>query len=233
MGLRSSFLIAWRSLSRRKTKNLSAILAVTLGVTLLVGITITTDTLENAFITSILQGEGEVDLRITNITRGGYLKIGDQEKVFDLVPDSLGVMPELSAALPALISSQFDPKMTLSGIPIDYPNAFGVFFDWKTSEQIDLQNLLNDNRSILLSSEQAETFGLNEDTTLPVILTTEFTNLSTNIIPPIIPLSDWTINANLTNSNYVLNSNNLSLNLEIDPINFTSSATSSSPITVS
>ena len=225
MGLRSSFLIAWRSLSRRKTKNLSAILAVTLGVTLLVGITITTDTLENAFITSILQGEGEVDLRITNITRGGYLKIGDQEKVFDLVPDSLGVMPELSAALPALISSQFDPKMALSGIPIDYPNAFGVFFDWKTSEQIDLQNLLNDNRSILLSSEQAETFGLNEDTTLPVILTTEFTNLSTNIIPPIIPLSDWTINANLTNSNYVLNSNNLSLNLEIDPINFTSTAT--------
>ena len=69
LGLKSSFLIAWRSLSRRKTKNLSAILAVTLGVTLLVGITITTDTLENAFITSILQGEGEVDLRVLNVTQ--------------------------------------------------------------------------------------------------------------------------------------------------------------------
>ena len=81
LGLKSSLLIAWRSLSRRKTKNLSAILAVTLGVTLLVGITITTDTLENSFITSLLQGEGEVDLAITNSTRGGYLSITEQESI--------------------------------------------------------------------------------------------------------------------------------------------------------
>ena len=70
-------MIAWRSLSRRKIKNLSAILAVTLGVTLLVGITITTDTLENSFLTSILQGEGEVDISVTNSTQGGYLSIAD------------------------------------------------------------------------------------------------------------------------------------------------------------
>ena len=143
LGLKSSFLIAWRSLSRRKTKNLSAILAVTLGVTLLVGITITTDTLENAFITSILQGEGEVDLRITNITRGGYLRIEDQKNISNLVPDALGIMPELSTDVPALISSQFDPKMTLSGISSDYPNAFGLFFDWKTNEQKNLENQTN------------------------------------------------------------------------------------------
>ncbi len=128
LGLKSSFLIAWRSLSRRKTKNLSAILAVTLGVTLLVGITITTDTLENAFITSILQGEGEVDLRVLNVTRGGYLSSIDQETIKNLVPDALGIMPELSTDLPALISSQFDPKMTLSGIPTDYPNRIWHFF---------------------------------------------------------------------------------------------------------
>ena len=74
MGLKSSLLIAWRSLSRRKTKNLSAILAVTLGVTLLVGIQITTDTLQNSFLTSLLQSEGEVDLQIANVTSGAYLK---------------------------------------------------------------------------------------------------------------------------------------------------------------
>ena len=127
-------MIAWRSLYRRKTKNLSAILAVTLGVTLLVGITITTDTLENAFLTSILQGEGEVDIRITNSTQGTYLSIKDQETIKNLVPDAIGIMPELSTQVPALISSQFDPKMNFAGIPLNYSDAFGSFYDWKTGE---------------------------------------------------------------------------------------------------
>ncbi len=225
LGLKSSFRIAWRSLSRRKIKNLSAILAVTLGVTLLVGITITTDTLENAFLTSILQGEGEVDLRITNSTQGGYLKIADQDSVNNLVPDALGVMPELSTELPALIFSQFDPKMTLVGIPSNYSNAFGTFYDWKTGEQMDINILLEDNKSILLSSDQAETFGLNQDTPLPVTLTTEFNNLSTTITPPTVPLSGWTINANLTNTNHVVNSSSSNLQIQIEPTDFTSIVT--------
>ena len=126
MGFKSSLLIAWRSLSRRKTKNLSAILAVTLGVTLLVGIQITTATLENSFLTSLLQSEGEVDLQIANVTSGAYLKAADQATVSNLVPDALGVMPELSAQIPALVESQFDPKMAAAGIPTDYPDAFGT-----------------------------------------------------------------------------------------------------------
>ena len=222
MGLKSSFLIAWRSLSRRKTKNLSAILAVTLGVTLLVGITITTDTLENSFLTSILQGEGEVDFRIMNVTSGAYLSIADEEKISNLVPDALGIMPELSTNVPALISSQFDPKMTLSGIPINYPDSFGKFYDWKSQEQMDLPSLLSDNNSILISSDQAKTFGLDENTNLPVILTTEITKLSTTATPPVIPLSDWTLNANLTNTYFALDSTNSNLFLEIQPLNFTS-----------
>jgi len=218
-------MIAWRSLSRRKTKNLSAILAVTLGVTLLVGITITTDTLENAFLTSILQGEGEVDIRVTNSTQGGYLSIANQESIENLVPDAVGVMPELSTQVPALISSQFDPKMILAGLPVNYPDAFGTFYDWKTEDQMNTSILLGDNKSIILSSDQAEKLGLNQDTPLPVTLTTEFTNLSTTVIPPIVPLSEWTINANLTNTNFVLNSNDVSLSLEIEPLNFTSIVT--------
>jgi ABC-type antimicrobial peptide transport system permease subunit len=225
LGLKSSFMIAWRSLSRRKTKNLSAILAVTLGVTLLVGITITTDTLENAFLTSILQGEGEVDIRVTNSTQGGYLSIADQESIENLVPDAVGVMPELSTQVPALISSQFDPKMILAGLPVNYPDAFGTFYDWKTEDQMDTSILLGDNKSILLSSDQAEKLGLNQDTPLPVTLTTEFTNLSTTVIPPVVPLSEWTINANLTNTNYVLNSSYSNLHLELEPLDFTSMVT--------
>jgi ABC-type antimicrobial peptide transport system permease subunit len=215
-------MIAWRSLSRRKTKNLSAILAVTLGVTLLVGITITTDTLENSFITSILQGEGEVDLSITNSTQGGYLSISELDSINDLVPDALGVMPELSTRVPALISSQFDPEMTLAGIPINYPYTFGTFYDWKTGEKMQINSFLEDNTSILLSSDQAKTFGLTQDTPLPVTLTTEFTNLTTTFSPPIIPLSEWVINANLTNTNHILNSNPSNLQIILEPINFTS-----------
>jgi len=218
-------MIAWRSLSRRKTKNLSAILAVTLGVTLLVGITITTDTLENAFLTSILQGEGEVDIRVTNSTQGGYLSIADQESIENLVPNAVGVMPELSTQVPALISSQFDPKMILAGLPVNYPDAFGTFYDWKTEDQMDTSILLGDNKSIILSSDQAEKLGLNQDTPLPVTLTTEFTNLSTTVIPPIVPLSEWVINANLTNTNYVLNSSHSNLQIELEPLDFTSMVT--------
>jgi len=218
-------MIAWRSLSRRKTKNLSAILAVTLGVTLLVGITITTDTLENAFLTSILQGEGEVDVRVTNSTQGGYLSIADQESIENLVPNAVGVMPELSTQVPALISSQFDPKMILAGLPVNYPDAFGTFYDWKTEDQMDTSILLGDNKSIILSSDQAEKLGLNQDTPLPVTLTTEFTNLSTTVIPPIVPLSEWVINANLTNTNYVLNSSHSNLQIELEPLDFTSMVT--------
>ena len=218
-------MIAWRSLSRRKTKNLSAVLAVTLGVTLLVGITITTDTLENAFLTSILQGEGEVDIRVTNSTQGGYLSIADQESIENLVPDAVGVMPELSTQVPALISSQFDPKMILAGLPVNYPDAFGTFYDWKTEDQMNTSILLGDNKSIILSSDQAEKLGLNQDTPLPVTLTTEFTNLSTTVIPPIVPLSEWSINANLTNTNYVLNSSYSNLHLELEALDFTSMVT--------
>jgi ABC-type lipoprotein release transport system permease subunit len=142
MGFKSSLLIAWRSLSRRKTKNLSAILAVTLGVTLLVGIQITTATLENSFLTSLLQSEGEVDLQIANVTSGAYLKAADQATVSNLVPDALGVMPELSTQIPALVESQFDPKMAAAGITPDYPEAFGSFYDWKTGNQMNPSALL-------------------------------------------------------------------------------------------
>ncbi len=171
-------MIAWRSLSRRKTKNLSAVLAVTLGVTLLVGIQITTDTLGNAFLTTLLQREGEVDLRVMNSTRGGYLRAADQALIAELVPDAVGVMSELSTQIPALVSSQFDPTMEAAGIPVDYPDAFGEFYNWKTGEQMDIDTLLEGNRTILLSSGQGEKLGLTQDTILPVSLDTEFTNFT-------------------------------------------------------
>jgi ABC-type antimicrobial peptide transport system permease subunit len=218
MGLRASLKIAWRSLSRRKTKNLSAILAVTLGVTLLVGIQITTATLENSFLTSLLQSEGEVDLQIANVTSGAYLKAADQTTITNLVPDALGVMPELSTQIPALVESQFDPKMAASGIPLDYPEAFGTFYDWKTGNQLNPSALLTENTSVLLSSKQAEKLGLTKDTPLPITLTTEFTNLTVEIsLPPTVPLNNWMVNTNFTTSEYAINSSETGLHLEMIP----------------
>ena len=220
MGLKSSFLIAWRSLSRRKSKNLSAILAVTLGVTLLVGIQITTATLDNAFLASLSQTQGEVDVQISNATLGGYLKIEDQELMSSLAPEAVGIMPELTTQIPALVESQFDPKMNAAGVAVDYPEVFGSFYDWKTGDKLDLNGLLDSNSSILLSSKQAEKLGIDKDTPFPVKLTTEFTNLTKTLIPPIVPLVNWTIDANLTSANYFLNSSLSSLSLEVQPINF-------------
>ena len=220
MGLKSSFLVAWRSLSRRKTKNLSIILAVTLGVTLLVGIQITTATLENSFLTSLLQSEGEVDLQVSNSTTGAYLSASDRQTIADLVPDALGIMPELTTKIPALVESQFDPKMTASGIPTDYPDVFGSFYDWKSGDKMNISDLLTDNSSILLSSKQAEKLGLTKDTHLPVTLTTEFTNLTAVIAdPPTVPLSDWVVDSNSTTGEYVYNSSEVALSLELTPTN--------------
>jgi ABC-type antimicrobial peptide transport system permease subunit len=218
MGLNSSLMIAWRSLSRRKTKNLSAILAVTLGVTLLVGIQITTDTLQNSFLTSLLQREGEVDFQVANATGGAYLKAADQQTIANLVPEAVGIMPDLSSQIPALVGSQFNPKMEAVGVPTDYPDAFGAFYDWKTGNQINLNTQLTDNQSIILSSSQAEKFGLTKQTSLPVTLTTELTNLTTTIAqPPTAPLSNWIVNSNYTTAQYVLNSTAKKLSLQINP----------------
>jgi ABC-type antimicrobial peptide transport system permease subunit len=175
MGLKSSFMIAKRSLTRRKTKNLSAILAVTLGVSLLVGIQITTDTLGNTFLTGLLQSEGEVDIRVVNATAGGYLKAEDREMISALVPAAIGIMPELSIQLPMMVGAQFDPSVKAAGIPRDFSEVFGSFYDWKSGERIDVGGLLTDNSSILLSSRQAESLGLDRDVTFPVSLDTEVT----------------------------------------------------------
>jgi len=174
-------MIAKRSLMRRKTKNLSAILAVTLGVSLLVGIQITTDTLENAFLTSLLQSEGEVDIRVLNAAVGGYLKADDQEKIRALVPAAVGIMPELSTQLPMMVGSQFDPSVKIAGIPSNFSEAFGSFYDWKSGEKMDISTVLTDNSSILLSSRQAESLGLNPDTIFPVSLDTEVTNVTLTV----------------------------------------------------
>ena len=222
MGLKSSLLIAWRSLSRRKTKNLSAILAITLGVTLLVGIQITTDTLKNSFLTSILQSQGEVDLQVANGTGGSYLKAADQALISSLTPDALGIMPELVTQIPAVVGSQFNPKMQAAGIPYNYPKTFGYFTDWKTGNQLDFNGVLGaNNNSILLSSKQAEKLAIGKDVTLPFNLTTEFTNLTKVYTQPVVPLSNWTVNSNFTTAGYVLDSNESALFVEVKPINFT------------
>jgi ABC-type lipoprotein release transport system permease subunit len=212
-------MIAARSLLRRKTKNISAILAVTLGVTLLVGIQITTDTLENAFLTSLLQGEGEVDFRVSNATTGGYLTAADAANISVLAPDAVGIMPELSMRVPVMLGSQFDDSVELAGIPTDYPEAFGSFYDWKTGNEMDIDSLLMSNDSILLSSKQAEKLGLTQETSLPVSLTTEFTNVTgTFVEPPTVSFSNWVVEPTATTTEYVLNATNSTLYLELEQV---------------
>ena len=178
MGLKSSFMIAKRSLWRRKTKNLSAILAVTLGVTLLVGIQITTDTLENAFLTSLLQSEGEVDFSVVNATTGGYLTTADEANISSLVANAVGIMPELTTRVPIMLGSQFDSSVELAGISTGYPEVFGTFYDWISGEEMDISDYLTDNTTVLMSSKLAENLNLDQNVELPIVLTTEFTNVT-------------------------------------------------------
>ncbi|MHA2389428.1 MAG: FtsX-like permease family protein, partial [Candidatus Hodarchaeales archaeon] len=181
MGLISSIKIAKRALTRRKTKNFSAILAIALGVTLMVGIQITTDTLENAFLTSLLIREGEVDIRFSNGT-GGFLSSSDEANISALVPDALAIMPELKSGGPAMIGSQFEPSVSMAGIPLDYNKNFGEFYDWDTGEVMDISSYLVDNTSVLLSSSLAEDMDINKSTELPLNVTTEFTSINVEMM---------------------------------------------------
>ena len=216
MGLKSSFMIAARSLLRRKTKNLSAILAITLGVTLLVGIQITTDTLENAFLTSLLQGEGEVDFTVSNATSTGYLTAADAETIGALVPTAVGIMPELTMDIPVMIGSQYDDSVELAGIPTDFSDRFGKFYNWQNGEEMDLNALLISNTSLIMSSKQAKKLGLTEETVLPLNLTTEFTNTTGTVVePPTLSLANWTVEESYTTVDYDLNSSSSILSLEL------------------
>ncbi|MHA2175152.1 MAG: ABC transporter permease [Candidatus Hodarchaeales archaeon] len=192
MGLRSSLKIARRALVRRKTKNFSAILAITLGVTLMVGIQITTDTLENSFLTGLLLREGEVDMSFSNAT-GSYLSVNEEENISILVPDAIGIMPELKSLGPAMVGSQFEPEVEFAGISTDFPSVFGSFYDWQTDESMTISNYLTDNMSVLLSSNLAEDIGIEKDTSLPLQLDTEFNRL--NVV--------YNVTSNLTVTTFV------------------------------
>ena len=187
----------------------------------MVGIQITTDTLENAFLTSLLQRQGEVDFSVSNATTSGYLTAADAENISALVPDAVGIMPELSMEAPVMLGSQFDDSVELAGISTDFPEAFGSFYDWKTGNKLDLNSLLVSNTSVLLSSDQADKLGLDEETSLPLNLTTEFTNLTATVVePPVVSLSGWIVNSNFTTTEYVLNSSSLNLSLELEQVAF-------------
>lgn len=178
MGLRSSLLIAKRALTRRKTKNISAILAIALGVTLMVGIQITTDTLENTFLTGLLLSEGEVDIRVGNAT-GNYLSMEVPDNISKYVSDAEGyVMSELTSQGAVMVGPQFEDSVQFAGVPFEYPEVFGDFYNWTTGEEMNIADYLTDNMSVLIASNLAEDLGIEKDSELPVTLDTQFVDVN-------------------------------------------------------
>ncbi|MHA2370094.1 MAG: ABC transporter permease, partial [Candidatus Hodarchaeales archaeon] len=174
MVLKANFRTAKRALTRRKTKNISAILAITLGVSLLVGTQITTSTLRHFFKTNLLTSLGEVDISVSNATVGGSLSSADAAVIAELAPEAVGILPQLSNTNPVTIGAQFEPYVTISGIPLNFSSVFGKFYDWATEKEMDISTLLTSNESVLMSSELAESLGLKKTTDLPVTMRTGF-----------------------------------------------------------
>jgi ABC-type antimicrobial peptide transport system permease subunit len=168
MVLKANFRTAKRALTRRKTKNISAILAITLGVSLLVGTQITTSK------TNLLTSLGEVDISVSNATVGGSLSSADAAVIAELAPEAVGILPQLSNTNPVTIGAQFEPYVTISGIPLNFSSVFGKFYDWATEKEMDISTLLTSNESVLMSSELAESLGLKKTTDLPVTMRTGF-----------------------------------------------------------
>ncbi|MHA2305431.1 MAG: ABC transporter permease [Candidatus Hodarchaeales archaeon] len=148
----------------------------------MVGIQITTATLENSFLTGLLLGEGEVDIRVGNAT-GNFLPIEVQENISNLVPEAKGVMPELTSQGPIMVGSQFEESVQFAAVPFEQPEIFGEFYDWETGTEMNIKDHLTDNMSVLISSNAAEDLGLEKDVQLPIVLNTEFNNLTMIITP--------------------------------------------------
>ncbi|MHA2497043.1 MAG: FtsX-like permease family protein, partial [Candidatus Hodarchaeales archaeon] len=174
MVLKSNIRTAKRGLTRRKTKNISAILAITLGVSLLVGTQITTATLRHFFKTNLLTSLGEVDISVSNATVGGQLSSADASKIDELAHEAVGILPQLSSTNPVTIGTQFEPYVTISGVPLNYSSIFGKFYDWETGEAMEISTLLTNNESVIMGSELAETLGLQKTADPPIKMRTAF-----------------------------------------------------------
>ena len=179
MPLTSDIKTAYRGIFRRKVKNLSAILAIFLGVTLLIGVQITSATLSDSFLTSLTLTQGEVDLEISSGTAGGYLNSTDNNLVKPLVPDAVGIMPILLTSEPVLYGSQLQSGVDLAGIPLNYSTTFGQFYDMK-GNVMNINNLLSENNSVIISKALAENLKINPNNFTSGILQTQFSKLNIN-----------------------------------------------------
>ena len=179
MPLTSDIKTAYRGIFRRKVKNVSAILAIFLGVTLLIGVQITSATLSDSFLTSLTLTQGEVDLEISSGTAGGYLNSTDINLIKPLVPDAIGIMPILLTSEPVLYGSQLQSGVDLAGIPLNYSTAFGQFYDMK-GNVMNITNLLSENNSVIISKALAENLKINPNNFTSGIIETQFSKLTIN-----------------------------------------------------
>jgi ABC-type antimicrobial peptide transport system permease subunit len=142
-----------------------------------VGTQITTSTLRHFFKTNLLTSLGEVDVSVSSKDIGGTLSSADAANITKLAgPEAVGILPQLSNTYPVTIGAQFEPYVTISGIPLNYSSVFGKFYDWATEEEMEISTLLTSNESVLMSSELAERLGLKKATEIPVEMQIIFKN---------------------------------------------------------
>ena len=183
-----------RAIIRRKTKNVSVIFAIFLGVTILVGVQITSQTLSETFLTSLLVSQGENDLVISPTTQGSFINSSDLSVVenftsnIHLTTDGknytftkpLGIMGVLVSSGAVIYRSQFEPSPDFFGINGNYSRNFGYFYDWKTGSKLQVDALLSNN-SVIISSELATNLAISQaNYTTPFDIQTQFTELVYN-----------------------------------------------------
>ena len=129
-----SIIYALKSVLRRKQKNLFAILAIALGVSLLAGISISRDSFEGGFVVFFTIGLGNQDATITNshtLTFNQSLATDLQTLINNnatLHHDVLGLSPELILYVTTYsdITGQIKVSVPVVGIdPIENATLFG------------------------------------------------------------------------------------------------------------
>ncbi len=159
MPISSNFKTAYRGIFRRKIKNLSAVLAIFLGVTLLIGVQITSATLSQSFLTSLTLTQGEVDISFSSGTTGGYLNSTDYFLVENLTPSAVGIMPILLTSEPVLYKAQLQNSVDIAGIQLNYSRSFGTFYDLH-GNAMNLTNVMPTNNSVIISKALAQNLGI-------------------------------------------------------------------------
>ncbi len=149
-----------KTFKRRLGKNIGTLIAISLGVSLMVGVQITITSFATEAIDFFVEAIGENDIIIT----GFSFPISNYQNIVDKIDSSpinytaLNIRISQSVAIYNLESGELEKGVSYTGIELDEDPVFGSFYDTNGSKitQSELSNIFSNETNIMISENFAE-----------------------------------------------------------------------------